>query len=227
MLLLIHQQLGSHIVLALFHLAVTITLQVQVSTTTELVRLFLCCMTFLTLFRFDTGIYIENNDFGERAYWGATFGGYTDQDGNGHGTAAASSAVGNNRGTATGSNAYAVKVFSDEYQANTGDAISGIQRVITAVSQLGRPSVMDLGFSLAPSDALNQAVQSAIDASISVTTATGDDGADAGGYSPGQGEWFLEGMKFQELTLRAVQRVNTWAISTLATLCTFFILHLA
>jgi len=118
----------------------------QVSTTTELVRLFLCRMTFLTLFRLDTGIYIENNDFGERAYPGATFGGYTDQDGNGHGTAAASSAIGNNRGTATGSNGYAVKVFSDEYQANAGDIISGIQWVITAVSQSDRPSVMGLGF---------------------------------------------------------------------------------
>lgn len=95
MLLLTHQQFVSHIILALFHLAVTVTLQVQVLTTTELARLFLCRMTFLTLFRLDTRIYIENNDFGEGAYWGATFGGYAEQDGNGHGTAATSPAIGN------------------------------------------------------------------------------------------------------------------------------------
>lgn len=70
---------------------------------------------------------------------------------------------------------------------------------------------MDLSFSLAPSDALNQVVQSAIDAGISVTTAAEDDSADAGGY-------------FKGLIMLVPP---TWAISTLATLCAFFILHMA
>jgi len=42
---------------------------------------------------------------------GATFGGYTDADKNGHGTATASIAVGNALVTAPGSNAIAVKSF--------------------------------------------------------------------------------------------------------------------
>jgi cerevisin len=34
----------------------------------------------------DTGIYTAHSQFGGRARWGATFGGYANQDGNGHGT---------------------------------------------------------------------------------------------------------------------------------------------
>ena len=39
------------------------------------------CLSFdLSNFCVDTGIYIQNNDFGGRAKWGATFGGYPDQE---------------------------------------------------------------------------------------------------------------------------------------------------
>jgi hypothetical protein len=48
--------------------------------------------------------------------WGATFGGYAGADGKGHGTAAASIAVGSDDETVTGSNAIAVKTVSDAIQ---------------------------------------------------------------------------------------------------------------
>jgi hypothetical protein len=47
---------------------------------------------------------------------------------------------------------------------------------------------MDLNFSGALNIALNQAVESAIIADISVTAAAGDNSANTRGYSPGTGE---------------------------------------
>lgn len=41
----------------------------------------------------DTGIFIKHPDFGKRASWGTTFGGYEDADGNGHGTHCAGTAI--------------------------------------------------------------------------------------------------------------------------------------
>jgi len=119
---------------------------------------------------------------------GATFGGYTDADKNGHGTATASIAVGNALVTAPGSNAIAVKVISDSGEAYTSDIIPGIQWIIDAASSSGRPSVVNMGFSGSPKAALNQMARSVLDAGIHVTTAAGDNSAEAGGYGPGQGE---------------------------------------
>jgi subtilisin family serine protease len=82
----------------------------------ESVRLFAMLDDFPdATFRLDTGIYIQHHEFSGRAWWGATFGGYNNADDNGHGTAAASLAVGDESGTATGSHAIAVKVSSDAF----------------------------------------------------------------------------------------------------------------
>ena len=113
-----------------------------------------------------------------------------DADGNGHGTATASIAIGRRYGTATGANAIAVKVVSDSGEAATSDIIAGIQWVINAVKKSGRPSVMDLAWSTEPNTALNQAVTAAINAGISITAAAGDNKDDARYFSPGQGQWF-------------------------------------
>lgn len=42
---------------------------------------YLACLMLLS-----SGIYIAHSSFGGRAKWGATYGGYASQDGNGHGT---------------------------------------------------------------------------------------------------------------------------------------------
>ncbi|KAG9122532.1 subtilisin-like serine protease [Ceratobasidium sp. 392] len=61
------------------------------------------------IYGIDTGIYTAHNCFGGRARWGATFGGYTNADGHGHGTHTAGTAVGYNYGLATSANIIAVK----------------------------------------------------------------------------------------------------------------------
>ena len=69
----------------------------------------------------DTGIYVEHPDFGGRASWGATFGGYQDQDGSGHGTHCAGTAVSTQFGVAKSAGVVAVKVLSDDGEGVDSD----------------------------------------------------------------------------------------------------------
>ncbi|KAF8757586.1 peptidase [Rhizoctonia solani] len=65
--------------------------------------------------------------FGSRVRWGATFGGYQDIDGSGHGTALAASALcAEAGGTATSASGVAVKILSDSGSGTTSSLISGI-----------------------------------------------------------------------------------------------------
>ncbi|KAG9084598.1 subtilisin-like serine protease [Ceratobasidium sp. UAMH 11750] len=61
------------------------------------------------IYGIDTGIYTDHECFGGRARWGATFGGYPDRDGHGHGTHTAGTAVGRTYGKACAANIIAVK----------------------------------------------------------------------------------------------------------------------
>ncbi|QRW16753.1 hypothetical protein RhiXN_04755 [Rhizoctonia solani] len=53
------------------------------------------------IYGLDTGILTSHESFGGRASWGATFGGFEDKDGNGHGTHTAGTAAGSGFGLAT------------------------------------------------------------------------------------------------------------------------------
>ncbi|CAE6455272.1 unnamed protein product [Rhizoctonia solani] len=79
-----------------------------------------------------TGIYTAHTAFGGRAYWGATFGGYNNADGNGFSTCLAGIAVGATYGVTTQANIYAVKAMSDSGAAATSDIIAGINWVISS-----------------------------------------------------------------------------------------------
>ncbi|KAG5636157.1 hypothetical protein DXG03_005097, partial [Asterophora parasitica] len=62
----------------------------------------------------DTGVYTGHSTFGGRARWGATFGGYPDADGNGHGTHVAGTVGGSQYGVAKAVSIIAVKVLGDD-----------------------------------------------------------------------------------------------------------------
>jgi cerevisin len=61
----------------------------------------------------DTGIYTAHSQFGGRARWGITYGGYANADGNGHGTHVSGTVGGSQFGVAKSVSLIAVKVLSD------------------------------------------------------------------------------------------------------------------
>lgn len=132
----------------------------------------------------DTGIYIAHNDFGGRATWGATFGDYEDIDDNGHGTHTASTAVGAQYGIAKAAAIIAVKVLDSAGNGAYSDIIAGIEWVMNAAIASGKPSVANMSLGGPSSDAIDQAVNNAIEAGVHFAVAAGNAGEDADGTSP-------------------------------------------
>ncbi|KAF8704717.1 peptidase, partial [Rhizoctonia solani] len=132
----------------------------------------------------DTGIYTAHSSFGGRARWGATFGGYANQDGNGHGTHTAGTAVGASYGVATSANIIAVKVLSDAGSGTNSDVIAGINWAATQARSSGRPSVANLSLGGGASTAVDSAVSNAIAGGLHFAIAAGNSNVDAGSTSP-------------------------------------------
>ncbi|CAE6362963.1 unnamed protein product [Rhizoctonia solani] len=132
----------------------------------------------------DTGIYTAHSSFGGRARWGATYGGYANADGNGHGTHTAATAVGNTYGVATSANVIAVKVLSDAGSGAYSDIISGVNYVVTSAASSGRPSIATLSLGGSANSALDSAINTAIGKGIHFTVAAGNSNVDAANTSP-------------------------------------------
>ncbi|KAG9120766.1 subtilisin-like serine protease, partial [Ceratobasidium sp. 392] len=132
----------------------------------------------------DTGIYTAHNTFGGRARWGATFGGYANQDGNGHGTHTAGTAVGNTYGVATSANIIAVKVLSDSGSGSNSDVISGINYAYNQARTSGRPSVATMSLGGGANSAVDSAVSNAIAGGLHFSIAAGNSNVDAASTSP-------------------------------------------
>lgn len=139
----------------------------------------------------DTGIYIAHNDFGGRATWGATFGDYEDVDDNGHGTHTASTAVGAQYGIAKAASIIAVKVLGADGNGAYSDIIAGIEWVMNSATTSGKPSVANMSLGGPSSDAIDQAVQNAIDAGVHFAVAAGNAAVDADSTSPARGKKYL------------------------------------
>ncbi|GLB43153.1 putative peptidase S8 family protein [Lyophyllum shimeji] len=132
----------------------------------------------------DTGIQISHNEFVPRARWGATFGGYPDADGNGHGTHVAGTAGGRTYGVARNANLIAVKVLSDKGSGAISNIISGLNWIANAVAASRRPSVVNLSLSASASTPLDDAVTALVNRGIHVAVAAGNQNIDAGSTSP-------------------------------------------
>ncbi|KAG6871813.1 hypothetical protein C0995_016237 [Termitomyces sp. Mi166 len=89
----------------------------------------------------DTGVYINHTEFGGRAKWGATFGGYPDVDDNGHGTHCAGTAASTTYGVAKQADIIAVKVLDHSGYGKTSDIISGLEYIEKSAQASGRHSV--------------------------------------------------------------------------------------
>ncbi|KAF9517167.1 hypothetical protein BS47DRAFT_1339877 [Hydnum rufescens UP504] len=132
----------------------------------------------------DTGVYIKHSSFGGRASWGATFGGYANQDGNGHGTHTMATAIGAKYGRATRAKGIAIKVLSDAGSGYFSDVISGVNFAFQRAKSSKRPSVVNMSLGGGLNTALNTAVSNAIAGGLHFTVSAGNSNADASNVSP-------------------------------------------
>ncbi|KAG8791424.1 subtilisin-like serine protease [Ceratobasidium sp. 428] len=94
----------------------------------------------VVVYGIDTGIYTNHSCFGGRASWGATFGNYSDVDGNGHGTHTAGTIVGQDFGIATSATIIAVKVCADNGSCAMSDMVSGVNYALAQFRANDKPS---------------------------------------------------------------------------------------
>ncbi|PBK68565.1 peptidase 1 [Armillaria solidipes] len=132
----------------------------------------------------DTGIYTAHSTFGGRASWGATFGGYANADGNGHGTHVAGTVGGTQYGVAKSVHLIAVKVLDDSGSGYISDILAGLEWVIDAVEASGKPSIVSLSLGGSASTTFDNGIIAVINAGIHVVVAAGNDNTNASGTSP-------------------------------------------
>lgn len=150
----------------------------------------------------DTGINTEHVDFGGRARWGATMPERSsDSDRHGHGTHCAGTIAGSRYGIAKKANIIAVKVLGDDASGSTSDIVRGINWVVQDhhqqkenAKQQGKPfkgSVANLSLGGGYSRSMNRAVNSAVEAGITVVVAAGNENSDACDVSPASAKYAI------------------------------------
>ncbi|KAG8781986.1 subtilisin-like serine protease [Ceratobasidium sp. 428] len=110
----------------------------------------------------DTGVNINHVDFGGRARWGATFGGYKNVDANGHGTHVAGTIAGTRYGVAKAASVIAVKVLGDDGHGWNSDLIAALNYCYGRIVTTRRPTVLNLSLSSGPDPAVDRAVNQVI-----------------------------------------------------------------
>lgn len=144
----------------------------------------------------DTGTNIEHVEFEGRAHWGKTIPpNDVDEDGNGHGTHCSGTIAGKKFGVAKKANIYAVKVLGSNGVGSMSDVIKGVEWAANSHTEKveaakkgkakgfkGSTANMSLGGG--QSQALNSAVDAAVELGIHFAVAAGNDNADACNYSP-------------------------------------------
>ncbi|KAG6847163.1 hypothetical protein H0H93_009772, partial [Arthromyces matolae] len=125
----------------------------------------------------DTGVYLEHEEFGGRAVWGATFAeGSADDDVNGHGTHCAGTAAGSRFGVAKRASIISVKVLDDGGSGATSDTVAGMDWAWRNFVANGfRPSIVSMSLGSRTYPPVDNAVAAA---------AAGNEGVDASSVSP-------------------------------------------
>ncbi|KAK0183659.1 serine protease [Armillaria mellea] len=140
--------------------------------------------TPVNVYVLDTGIYIENSDFGGRAHRGVTILG-TDGDKNGHGTHVAGTIGGTRFGVYKFAEIYDVKVFDDNTNGTASSVIAGLEwTLINAV----RPAIVNMSLGSPAYTPVDAAVVAVINSGLTVVVAAGNQNIDASGRSPARVE---------------------------------------
>ncbi|MCF6436914.1 S8 family peptidase [Pseudoalteromonas sp. MMG022] len=137
----------------------------------------------VTAYIIDTGVLVSHNEFGNRASHGYDF---IDNDAdatdcNGHGTHVAGTIGGSTYGVAKNVNVVGVRVLSCSGSGTNSGVISGVNWVKNNASG---PSVANMSLGGGASQALDDAVNSAVASGVSFIVAAGNDNSNACNYSP-------------------------------------------
>jgi len=135
----------------------------------------------VTSYIIDTGVYIQHNDFGGRATWGANFVDTNNVDCNGHGTHVGSSVAGNIFGVAKKSTIVAVKVLNCAGSGTFAGVIAGIEWV---TNNHQKPATANMSLGGGFSAAVNAAVTASVNAGVFHAVAAGNSNANACNFSP-------------------------------------------
>ncbi|MFK4274127.1 S8 family peptidase, partial [Streptomyces milbemycinicus] len=141
----------------------------------------------VTAYVIDTGVRTSHKDFEGRATSGFDAVDNDDDadDGNGHGTHVAGTIAGAEHGVAKKANIVAVRVLDDQGSGTTEQVVAGIDWV---TEHHEGPSVANMSLGGSPDEALDAAVQKAIDSGVTFAVAAGNESSDAGQSSPARVE---------------------------------------
>jgi len=133
----------------------------------------------------DTGIFIEHQEFENRAVWGATFtNDGNNKDCNGHGTHVAGTVGAKTWGIAKKVTLIAVKVLNCGGSGTWEGVIGGVNWAAAKYAEKKKPSVANMSLGGGIAAALNAAVEAAIKQGLVFVIAAGNSNNDACFYSP-------------------------------------------
>ena len=147
----------------------------------------------------DTGINTKHVEFEGRASWGITIPNDVDEDGNGHGTHCAGTVGSRKYGVAKAANLIAVKVLGSNGSGTMADVVGGVlwaakqasNKLAAAKAEYAatgrtkhKGSVSNMSLGGGKSQALDDAVNRAVDSGMHFAVAAGNDNRDACSYSP-------------------------------------------
>ncbi|SCV68472.1 BQ2448_593 [Microbotryum intermedium] len=139
----------------------------------------------------DTGVNIEHEEFRSRAKWGTTIPQDVDKDLNGHGTHVAGITASAKYGVAKRANVIAVKVLGAGGSGTMSDVVAGVAWAADAAHAEAKKndpkhkgSVANMSLGGGKSQALDDAVDSAVEDGLHFAVAAGNDGGDACNSSP-------------------------------------------
>jgi len=135
----------------------------------------------VTAYIIDTGILYGHTEFNGRASFGFDAFGETGDDGNGHGTHVAGTTGGTTYGVAKGVNLIAVRVLDNSGTGSVSGVVAGMDWV---TSNANKPAVANMSLGGGASTTIDNAVTRLFNTGVPVVVAAGNNGKDAGNYSP-------------------------------------------
>jgi subtilisin family serine protease len=145
--------------------------------------------TGVEIYILDTGVRYTHQEFGGRALEGIdeVDEGGDASDCNGHGTFVGGIAAGSVYGVAKKATLYSVRVLGCEGSGATSGVIAGLDWVTARKAAASNtPMVANMSLAGEADQAMDDAVQRAVDAGVVVVVASGNNGLDACWYSPGR-----------------------------------------